>query len=78
MKLRHSGILVKNLVRAVSQYERLGWKPWQSVEMLMVQKMKDDEGNIIELIEGNYHPHIAVNWLEDEDGNWIELVEVKK
>jgi catechol 2,3-dioxygenase-like lactoylglutathione lyase family enzyme len=40
--------------------------------------MRDDEGNVIELIEGNYHPHIAVNWLEDEDGNWIELVEVKK
>ena len=43
-----------------------------------MQKMKDDEGNVIELIEGNYHPHIAVNWLEDEDGNWIEIVEVNK
>jgi hypothetical protein len=40
--------------------------------------MRDSRGNVIELIEGNYHPHIAVNWLEDEDGNWIELVEVKK
>jgi catechol 2,3-dioxygenase-like lactoylglutathione lyase family enzyme len=48
------------------------------VETLLVQKMRDEAGNVIELIEGNYHPHIAVNWLEDEDGNWIELVEVKK
>lgn len=40
--------------------------------------MIDGHGQMIELIEGNYHPHIAVNWVEDEDGNWIELVEVKK
>jgi hypothetical protein len=40
--------------------------------------MKDEKGNVIELIEGKYHPHLAVNWLEDEDGNWIELVEDKR
>jgi hypothetical protein len=44
MKLRHSGILVKNLVRAVSLYERVGWKPWKQVETLLVQKMRDEEG----------------------------------
>jgi hypothetical protein len=40
--------------------------------------MRDRNGSTIELIEGNYHPHIAVNWVSDEDGNWIELVEVRK
>lgn len=47
------------------------------VEILKAQKMRDQYGRVIELIQGNYHPHIAVNWLGDEDGNWIELVEDK-
>lgn len=43
--------------------------------MFIVQKMVDNDGNVVELIEGEYHNHIAVNWIADQDGNWIELVE---
>lgn len=39
--------------------------------------MTDSKGGMVELIEGAYHPHVAVNWVADEDGNWIELVEEK-
>ena len=45
------------------------------VEILKAQKMRDEYGQVLELIQGNYHPHIAVNWVTDEDGNWMELVE---
>jgi hypothetical protein len=68
---------VKNLGKAVATYRKLGFEPVGPPEILRVRKIVDSAGQMIELIEGNYHPHIAVNWLEDEDGNWIELVEVR-
>ena len=36
------------------------------------------QGQVVELFEGNYDYHIAVNWVRDEDGNLIEIVEVNK
>lgn len=33
---------------------------------------------MIELVQGNWHPHIAVNWFEDLDGNYVEVVNEKK
>ena len=78
MRLRHSGILVKNLHQAILTYKQLGWKIQGPVQSFRVQKMRDRNGGMIELIEGEYHNHIAVNWVADEDGNWIELVEVKQ
>jgi hypothetical protein len=39
-----------------------------------VLKMTDLKGNVIELVQGNWHPHIAVNWYEDRDGNYVEVV----
>ena len=77
MKFRHSGILVQSLNRAVTQYQKLGFHQKGPIETLMVQKMVDPFGNVIELIQGEYHPHIAVNWVADKDGNWIEIVEEK-
>lgn len=52
----------------------MGFKPVQPIESLRVLKMADKNGAVIELVEGNWHPHLAVNWLEDEDGNYIETV----
>lgn len=74
MTLRHVGILVENLLVAVKTYRRLGFKESAPREILMVQKMTDPEGNTIELVQGNWHPHIAVNWYEDGQGNRIECV----
>jgi hypothetical protein len=57
---------------------RLGFEKQGQVEALRVQKMIDHNGNVFELFEGNYQPHIAVNWVTDEDGELIELVEVNR
>ena len=78
MKLRHIGVLVKNLENSVETYKAMGFNPVGKEESFRVRKMSDPEGRVIELIQGEYHNHVAVNWLTDEDGNWIELVEVKE
>lgn len=75
MELRHVGILVKDLSRAVNLYRKMGFILMGDVEALRVQKMIDKDGKIFELVQGNWNPHIAVNWYRDEDGNLIELVE---
>lgn len=39
--------------------------------------MEDERGNMIELVQGNWSPHIAVNWYKDPDGNLVEVVHEK-
>ena len=72
--LRHAGILVKDLNQARKTYESLGFQALEPVEHLRVLKMTDATGAMIELVEGHWHPHVAVNWYETEDGNYIEIV----
>lgn len=72
--LRHAGVLVKDLESAIDEYRRLGFSPLE-IETLRVCKMTDGNGNTIELVQGNWHPHLAVNWYEDDSGNYIETVE---
>ena len=74
--LRHAGILVKSIEKAKETYLALGFQE-VSREKLEVLKMTDQKGNIIELVEGRWHPHIAVNWYEDPDENYIEVVSEK-
>ncbi len=71
--LRHAGILVKNLEEAKEIYSQLGFREVNR-EKLEVLKMQDEAGNLIELVCGNWHPHIAVNWFDDGQGNYIEEV----
>jgi hypothetical protein len=40
--------------------------------------MTDSNGAMIELVEGNWHEHLAINWYETEDGNYIETVKEDK
>ena len=75
--LRHAGVLVKNLESAIEEYRNLGFKPLE-IEELRVCKMTDGNGNMIELVQGNWHPHLAVNWYEDDSGNYIETVRERK
>lgn len=75
--LRHAGILVKSLDVSEPIYRSLGFRTI-SREKLEVLKMEDEKGNMIELVQGNWHPHIAVNWAEDTDGNYIEFVRESK
>ncbi len=71
--LRHSGILVKSLEESEPIYRALGFLP-VSREKLEVLKMEDLRGNQIELVQGNWKPHIAVNWYETPDKNLVEVV----
>jgi len=38
----------------------------------------DHKFQTFEICEGDYNPHVAVDWVRDEDGNLIELVEELK
>ena len=74
--LRHAGILVKDLEASIKMWEAIGFKTLE-VEMLTVCKMTDKNGAMIELVQGNWHDHIAVNWYETPEGFYIETVEDK-
>jgi len=71
--LRHVGMLVKDLDMAIEIYQQLGFVA-VSRENLEVVKMRDKKGQTIELVKGNWNPHIAVDWYEDPDGNFVEIV----
>ena len=75
MTLRHTGKLVRNLEESQKIYEKLGFKQLEPVEHLRVVKLADINGRMIELVEGNWHDHIAVNFYKDPDDNTIETVE---
>lgn len=72
--LRHAGILVKSIRASAKTYLALGFEPIAPIEHLRVLKMADKQGQVIELVQGNWHPHVAVNWYADEDGNYVEVV----
>ena len=75
--LRHAGILVKDLEKAIQTYQELGYQPLE-IEKIRVVKMTDKNGAMIELVEGKWHPHIAVNWYHDGQGNYVEIVKEDK
>lgn len=75
MTLRHVGILVKDLDESVRQYRKQGFRPKGAIETLLVAKMVDQDDNVLELVQGNWSPHIAVNWWRDGSENLIETVE---
>jgi hypothetical protein len=52
----------------------MGFKPMGEVENLRAIKLQDDNGAVIELIQGNWHDHLSVNFYEDEDGTFLEVV----
>jgi len=74
--LRHVGWKVTNLDLAIAEYRRLGFEPLE-VETIRLCKLTNKHGLTIELIEGAYDPHLAVNWYRDESGNLFEIVEEK-
>lgn len=74
---RHAGILVKDLEKEIIHWQSIGFEPLE-VETLRVCKMTDKNGATIELVEGKWHPHVAVNWYEDDNGNYIETVEERR
>ena len=78
ISLRHTGILVKSLARSIRDYQAMGFRPIGKIERLKVQKMQDSEGKILELVQGSWSDHIAVNWYRDNNGNLLEVVECKK
>ena len=77
MAIRHVGIKVRDLGESVKEYMRIGFIPYCDPEVIYLQKMERD-GVIIELIEGNYDPHVSVDWFRDANGNLIEMVREDK
>ncbi len=78
--LRHVGIVVKNLKQAEEFYRKLGLtklspRPiteiWRQTE-LKILKMRDSEGGILELIEGDWKPHIAFTVNKSMDEIWLD------
>jgi len=64
--IRHTGIIVKDIERAVEFYIGLGFfirsknnEVWNN-DLFQIIKLEAPDGNIIELIEGNHLPHIAL------------------
>ena len=77
MTLRHAGLLVRDLKRSVPVWKRCGFKV-VSRESLKVVKLRDQKGQTVELVQGRWHPHLAVDWYDDGEGNYLEIVRRKK
>ena len=75
MTLRHVGILVKELDSAIEDWKRQGFQRVGPIEHLRVVKLLGKNGQLLELVQGNWSPHIAVNWWRDGSENLIETVE---
>ena len=63
---RHQGIVVKDLAKGIEEYKHLGFRIRKrtfetiSGRKLKIVKMRDGDKNEIELIEGDWEPHLAV------------------
>ncbi len=77
MKLRHIGIVVKDINESVKLYKKMGFKIFER-DRLIVVKMIDSDGNVFELVQGRWAPHVAVNFYEDENKNLLEVVNENK
>ncbi len=91
-KIRHLGLVVTDLKQALRFYQRFGFvklikrgstERWGKEE-LKVLKLIKSKGEILELIQGNWKPHIALTMISKEDF-WIDhaiksdvLIEHKK
>ena len=72
-RLRHVGIVVKDINESVKLYKKMGFKVSER-ETLEVVKMIDKDGSVFELVQGKWKPHLAVLFYEDFDGNLLEVV----
>ena len=76
MKVRHFGLVVKDLKETVRFYQELGFKilkrsieRWVSTD-LEVLKMQNGNGDILELILGDWQPHISFTSEETPNMLW--------
>lgn len=67
-KIRHLGLVVTDLKQALKFYQKFGFtkltvrgstERWGKEE-LKVQKLINSKGEVLELIQGNWKPHIAL------------------
>jgi catechol 2,3-dioxygenase-like lactoylglutathione lyase family enzyme len=87
--VRHWGIPCQNLERSISWYRHFGvhdlqfsteiwttdfYKTGGTEHKLKIVKMRDDSGNILELIQNDWKPHIALTLYEGTmDDLWLEF-----
>ncbi len=72
-EIRHVGLVVKDLKKSIQLYRQLGFEVIER-DILRVVKLRNESGDIIELVKGKWKPHIAINFYEDPDGNLLEMV----
>jgi len=79
MKLRHFGLVVKDHKETVEFYKRLGFKvikksieKWLTHDLAIV-KMENEKGEILELIIGDWRPHIALNSEDSPNYLWEQF-----
>ena len=73
-KIRHVGIQTTDMEQSIEAWRGRGFEPLE-VKDFRCCKVVNKDGMVMELIEGDYDPHISVNWVRDEDDNLFELVE---
>jgi len=72
-EIRHVGVVVKDIKEAERIYKILGFKV-VGRSKLLVTKMEDSKGNLLELVQGKWHPHLAITFYQDPSGNYMEVV----
>ncbi len=65
LNIRHTGIVVENANDAIVYYAKMGFTvdSWGHEEWngrrIQIAKMIDQDGNILELIQGDWFPHVS-------------------
>ena len=73
-ELRHVGIQSTDLEHDIRHWQSIGFEPLE-VKTFRCCKVTNKFGVTMELIEGDYDPHLSVNWYRDANDNLFELVE---
>ena len=73
-EIRHVGVQSTDLERDIKTWQAAGFEPLE-VKEFRCCKVVSKFGVTMELIEGDYDAHLAVNWYRDENDNLFELVE---
>jgi len=74
--IRHVGIQTTDMQRDIELWRSAGFEVME-LKQFKCCKVVNADGLTMELIEGDYDPHLSVNWVRDESDNLFELVELK-
>ena len=70
--LRHIAVIVNDLRESKKYFEGLGYKEIHR-EKFQVVKMRNQKGDMFELIKGQFYAHVCVNFYETKSGQYLEV-----